>query len=64
MMRKWDAWEEAPQAVREHLLRADPLYETVKPERYLELSHRIFGLLPGEQGAWPHMRQLKNGQNA
>jgi glycerate-2-kinase len=53
MMKKWDAWDDAPQAVREHLQRADPQYETVKPERYLELSHRIFGLLPGEQGAWP-----------
>jgi glycerate-2-kinase len=52
-MHEWDAWEEAPRSVREHLLRADPQYETVKPERYLELSHRIFGLLPGEQGAWP-----------
>lgn len=52
-MKRWDAWEDAPQAVREHLLRADPQYETVKPERYLGFSHRIFGLLPGEQGAWP-----------
>jgi glycerate-2-kinase len=53
VMHKWDAWEDAPRAVREHLLRADPRYETVKPERYLALSFRIFGLLPGEQGAWP-----------
>jgi glycerate-2-kinase len=52
-MHKWDAWTDAPQAVREHLLRADPAAETIKPERYLELSHRIFGLLPGEQGPWP-----------
>jgi len=53
MMHRWDAWEDAPQSVREHLLRADPRYETIKPEQYLELSHRIFGLLPGEQGSWP-----------
>jgi len=53
VLHKWDAWEDAPQSVRAHLLRADPAYETVKPERYLELSHRIFGLMPGQQGPWP-----------
>jgi glycerate-2-kinase len=52
-MQKWDAWEDAPQAVCEHLLRADPEYETVKPERYLQFRHRVYGLLPGEQGVWP-----------
>ena len=52
-MIKWDAWEDAPRSVREHLLRADPELETVKPERYLQFPHRIYGLLPGEQGMWP-----------
>jgi glycerate 2-kinase len=52
-LKKWDAWEAVPRSVREHLERADPQYETVKPECYQQLSHRIFGVMPGEQGEWP-----------
>jgi glycerate 2-kinase len=50
---KWDAWEAVPRTVREHLERADPRYETVKPEHYLQLSHRIYGVMPDQQGEWP-----------
>ena len=52
-LKKWDAWDAVPRAVREHLERADPRYETVKPERYQQLSYRIYGILPGQQGLWP-----------
>jgi glycerate-2-kinase len=56
MLKKWDAWDAAPAAVRRHLSRADPQYETVKPERYRALNGRIFGVMPGQQGAWPAAR--------
>jgi glycerate-2-kinase len=52
-LKRWDAWEVVPRSVREHLLRADPSYETIKPERYQQFSHRIYGILPGQQGRWP-----------
>jgi glycerate-2-kinase len=57
ILHKWDAWDAVPRPVREHLSRADPRYETVKPERYLAFPHRIFGTMPGEQGKWPAPRK-------
>lgn len=57
-MVQWEAWEAAPKTVREHLQRADPQYETVKPERYLQFSFLIYGLLPGQQGDWPAAKAM------
>ena len=51
-LKKWNAWDESPSSIREHLLRAESQYETVKPEQYKRLRHRIFGVLPGEEGRW------------
>lgn len=51
-LKKWNAWDEVPASVREHLLRAEAQYETVKAEEYQKLRFRIFGVLPGEQGLW------------
>ena len=56
-LKKWDAWDAVPRSVREHLERADARYETVKPERYEQLSYRIYGILPGQQGHWPAARR-------
>jgi glycerate-2-kinase len=53
ILKAWDAWDAVPASVRTHLLKADPAWETVKPAQYLQLNHRIYGLLPGEQGLWP-----------
>jgi len=52
-LRKWDAWDATPAAVRAFLERQDPHYETVKPDDYQKLSYRIYGVMPGEQGYWP-----------
>jgi len=46
MFHKWDAWESAPQSVREFLLRADPRYETVKAAEFERGRFRIFGTMP------------------
>jgi glycerate 2-kinase len=56
-LKKWDAWDEIPSSVRDHLLRAEPQFETVKPEEYQKLRFRIFGVLPGEEGLWTTPRQ-------
>ena len=53
---KWDAWDAVPRSVRDHLERGDPQHETIKPERYQQLSYRIFGIMPGQQGKWPAPR--------
>ena len=55
-LKKWGAWDDVPDSVREYLQRADPAHETIKPDAYQRLSHRIYGVLPGQQGHWPAPR--------
>jgi glycerate-2-kinase len=52
-LKKWDAWEAVPAAVREHLLRADPAHETLKAEEFAQMRSRIFGLMPDHLSAVP-----------
>lgn len=52
-LKKWDCWEGAPQAVREHLLRADPAQETVKADEFLRTRFRVFGLMPQRLSVMP-----------
>lgn len=52
-LKKWHAWDAVPAAVRDFLGRADPAWETIKPAKYLTFRHRIYGLMPGQQGRWP-----------
>jgi glycerate-2-kinase len=63
ILREWDAWDAVPQSVRDHLLKADPACETIKPEVYKDFKHRIYGILPGVQGLWPsaHKKALELG---
>lgn len=46
-LKRYDAWEAVPEAVRKHLQRADPREETLKARDFEEMSFRIFGLMPG-----------------
>jgi glycerate-2-kinase len=46
-LRRYDAWEAVPEAVREHLIKADPREETLKAKDFEKMSFRIFGLMPG-----------------
>jgi len=55
-LKKWNAWEAAPASVRAFLERADPAYETIKPDRYQQLAYRIYGIMPGQEGSWPAPR--------
>ncbi|MCL5025883.1 MAG: DUF4147 domain-containing protein [Chloroflexi bacterium] len=50
MLKKWDAWDAVRDAVRQHLLRADPAQETVKPEEFEKTDFRIFGIMPDKLG--------------
>jgi glycerate-2-kinase len=52
-LRKWAAWDAVPASVREHLLRADPAGETLKPPEFKEMRSRIFGLMPDHLGSVP-----------
>jgi len=46
-LKKWDAWDEVPESVREFLQRWDPAYDTVKAEEFETMGSRIFGVMPG-----------------
>jgi glycerate-2-kinase len=53
MLKRWDAWDEVPASVREHLLRADPALETVKYDEFERGWSRIFGVMPKRLGMLP-----------
>lgn len=57
MLKKWEAWEAVPPAVRAHLQQADPRYETVKPEAFEKTCFRVFGLMPRRLGMLPAARK-------
>ena len=46
-LKRYDAWEAVPAAVRKHLEKADPREETLKARDFEKMSFRIFGLMPG-----------------
>jgi glycerate-2-kinase len=53
MLKKWHAWEEVPEGVRAHLLRADPAQETVKAGEWEQADCRVFGVMPASLGMVP-----------
>lgn len=57
VLRRWDAWDAVPSAVRAHLTRADPAQETVKAERFAGWRFRIFGVMPKPLGMLPTARK-------
>jgi glycerate-2-kinase len=46
-LKRYNAWEAVPHAVRRHLEEADPEQETLKADDFAKMSFRIFGLMPG-----------------
>jgi glycerate 2-kinase len=46
-LKRYDAWEAVPDAVRRHLEKGDPDQETVKAGDFEKMTFRIFGLMPG-----------------
>ena len=53
MFHKWNAWDEAPVSVREHLMRADPAQETMKRAEFEARVERIYGIMPERIGMLP-----------
>ncbi len=52
-LKKWDAWDAVPPAVRRHLTAADPQHETVKAMAFDQMDFRIFGVMPPATGMIP-----------
>jgi glycerate-2-kinase len=57
ILKKWGAWQAAPPAVRQHLLQADPAFDTVKPAQFEQTRFRVFGLMPRKLGFLPTAQQ-------
>ena len=48
ILKKYDLWDQVPQRVREHLLKADPEYETLRPEELIGRPHYHFRVIGPE----------------
>jgi glycerate 2-kinase len=46
-LQQWNVWQEVPVAVKDFLVRADPLFSPVRSEEFEKMSFRIFGVMPG-----------------
>jgi glycerate-2-kinase len=58
MLKRWDAWDAAPLAVRRHLELGDPQYETVKAKQFARMSpFRVFCVMPDHLGMLPAARE-------
>jgi glycerate-2-kinase len=52
-LKKYDLWEEVPESVRNHLLRADPSQENLKIAEFEALRQRVYFIFPPELGMVP-----------
>jgi glycerate 2-kinase len=52
-LKKWDAWDAVPPAVRKHLAAAEPQHETVKAPAFNRMDFRVFGVMPHATGMIP-----------
>ena len=50
ILKKWRIWEEIPESIKKHFLKADPKDETVKPEEFMKYPFRVFILMPKKIG--------------
>jgi len=55
-LKKWGAWEDAPEAVKSFLLAADPAQETLRLDEYEAMNARIFCIMPEHLGMLPAAR--------
>ncbi|MCL4833156.1 MAG: DUF4147 domain-containing protein [Caldilineaceae bacterium] len=55
-LKKWDAWDDAPQSVKDFLLAADPAQETLRHEEYEAMNARAFCIMPEHLGMLPAAR--------
>lgn len=56
MLHKWDAWDEAPQSVKDFLLAADPAQETPRRAEFEAMDPRVFCIMPEHLGILPAAR--------
>jgi glycerate 2-kinase len=52
-LKRYDLWGEVSTAVRDHLLRADPLHDTLRVADFEALQQRVFFIFPPELGMVP-----------
>lgn len=57
IIKKWDAWEETPASIREHLLAGGPHNENMSVEEFESLGDRFFGLIFKDATVYPAVRK-------
>ena len=55
-LKKWDAWDDAPESVKDFLLAADPAQETLRHAEYEAMNARAFCIMPEHLGMLPAAR--------
>lgn len=57
IINKWDAWDETPQSIKEHLLNGNSENENMTIEEYESYGCRFFGLIFKDATVYPAVRQ-------
>lgn len=53
ILKKWHVYDQTPDSIKTHLLKADPSEETVKADEFLRYPFRVFILMPKKFGVIP-----------
>lgn len=57
ILHKWDAWDETPQSIRDHLISGTTANENMSVEEYESLGCRFFGLIFKDRTLYPAVRK-------
>ncbi len=57
IIKKWDAWDETPASIREHLLAGGAHNENMSVREYESMGSRFFGLIFKDSTVYPAVRQ-------
>lgn len=56
IIKKWDAWEQTPKSIKEHLLAGNEQTENMSIEEYESINARFFGLIFKDSSVYPAVR--------
>lgn len=60
IIKKWDAWDETPESIKEHLLSGTEESENMTIDEYESYGYRFFGLIFKDSTVYPSVRKKAN----
>lgn len=57
VIKKWDAWEETPESIKNHLLSGTPENDNMSIDEFESLNDRFFGLIFKDMSVYPAVRK-------